>query len=164
MSETSRRVTSCFHKMFSCILMFWIWKLNEFLHEKSLEENPGSAAESQVRPPNMHAFWRHVRPPKAWVREVQVRPPNMACMRRHIRPPNVAWPATIKGSLSRKRASFFPIFGQGEFSAAPPRSWVFSFRSFKIFTSFCFVLKIFEFKVSFGVLRFKNSKISHLRV
>ena len=40
-------------------------KLNEFLHEKSLEENPGSAAESEIRPPNVHAFWRHVRPPKA---------------------------------------------------------------------------------------------------
>ncbi|KAG8655762.1 hypothetical protein MANES_04G064801v8 [Manihot esculenta] len=36
----------------------------------------------------------------------------MACMRRHVWPPNVTWPATIKGSLSRKRASFFPISSQ----------------------------------------------------
>ena len=65
MSETSRRVESCFIKNVLRCFMILSMKLNEFLREKSLEENPGSAAESQVRPPNMHAFWRHVRPPKA---------------------------------------------------------------------------------------------------
>ena len=88
-----------------------------FCMKIALEENPGSAAESQVRPPNMHAFWRHVRPPKAWVREVQVRPPKVKFGRRTLHGcggtfgPRT-WPGQppIKGSLSRKWASFFSPF------------------------------------------------------
>lgn len=67
-----------------------------FCMKIALEENSGSAAEPQVRPPNMLADRVHFRPPKALregspglAAEPQVRPPNMACMLGHFRLPNV---------------------------------------------------------------------------
>ena len=150
--------------------MFLSKKLNEFLHEKSLEENPGSAAESQVRPPNMHAFWRHVRPPKAWVREVKVRPPNLMFGRRTLHGyggtfgPRT-WPGQphIKGSLWSTRASFFsPIVGQGESPLLLPQSWVFSLGLSWFSRVLTSILKICEQRASFGCLEVQGAQSLHL--
>ena len=56
-----------------------------FCMKTTLEENSGSAAEPQVRPPNMHEFRGHVRLPKVFDQ------------------------ATYKEPSDRKWASFLPI-------------------------------------------------------
>ena len=129
--------------------MFLSKKLNEFLHEKSLEENPGSAAE--------HAcFRRDFRRPKILsegnagsAAELQIRPPNLACMRRHFRPPNVAWPATIKGTLSRNGRGFLPFSATTSFRSPSPQILCSFTRSPPSFLSFKPTLQVLSFKGKF---------------
>ena len=82
----------------------------------AFEENSGSAAEPQVRPPNMHALRECFRPPKGIsegspgsAAEPQVRPPNMHEFRGHVRLPKVFDQATYKEPSDRKWESFLPI-------------------------------------------------------
>ncbi|KAG8661826.1 hypothetical protein MANES_01G042501v8 [Manihot esculenta] len=70
---------------------------------------PGSAAESEVRPPNMERFWERFWPPKALFERTKVRPPNMHEFRGHVRLPKVFDQATYKEPSDRKWASFLPI-------------------------------------------------------
>ena len=69
----------------------------------------GSAAESEVRPPNMGRFREHFWPPKALFERTKVRPPNMHEFRGHVRLPKVDDQATYKEPSDRKWASFLPI-------------------------------------------------------
>ncbi|KAG8612172.1 hypothetical protein MANES_S095219v8 [Manihot esculenta] len=80
-----------------------------FERKRPRRQLPGSAAESEVRPPNMGRFREHFWPPKALFKRTKVRPPNMHEFRRHVRLPKVVDQAAYKEPSDRKWASFLPI-------------------------------------------------------
>ncbi|KAG8646416.1 hypothetical protein MANES_09G002301v8 [Manihot esculenta] len=84
---------------------------------------PGSAAESEVRPPNMGRFWERFWPPKALFKRAKVRPPNLkfgrqTCMslggtlgcRRSLTRPPIKSPQIGNGRV-------FSPFSSSEFSS-----------------------------------------------
>ena len=100
----------------------------------TIEGNPGLAAKTHVRLPNMHEFWSHL-----WL-------------------PKVAWPATYKRPHGRKWASFLPHF-RPEVSPCPPMvGFDVLPQIFQVLTSGCLVFEVFEAKIKFWSLETQGAR------
>ena len=105
-----------FLNVFIMISMVLIEKELSFEEKRPRRSLPGSAAESDVRPPNMVWFRVCLWPPKVELGRNQVRPPNLHVRPpnlhefwRHVRPPKVFLASPINGRHDRNR-EFSPHF------------------------------------------------------
>ncbi|KAG8634091.1 hypothetical protein MANES_17G015855v8 [Manihot esculenta] len=120
----------CFLKCFHNNFMVLNGKDLSFEKNRPRRRLPGSAAESEVRPPNMERLRECFWPPKVLFERAKVRPPNMHEFRGHVRLPKVSDQATYKGPSDRKWASFLP-FSRAQVSFCPPLAvFMFFFISF----------------------------------
>ena len=98
-----------FSKMIFTDFMVLNGKELSFEKKRPRRRLPGSAAESEVRPPNMGRLRERLWPPKVLFERAKVRPPNMHEFRGHVRLPKVVQQATYKEPSDRKWESFLPI-------------------------------------------------------
>ncbi|KAG8645617.1 hypothetical protein MANES_10G077066v8 [Manihot esculenta] len=111
---------------------------------------PGSAAESEVRPPNMERLRERLWPPKVLFERAKVRPPNLkfgrrtcmslggtlGCRRSSTRPP-------IKGPRIGNGRVFSPFSSSGEFLSSLGRFHVF-LHLLHVFMRSMVILKSFK--------------------